>query len=179
MMKPPFCSSALLSALICLVCVPCARAVPAVVFSPAPPCGKGQLSVRLDDRGGYYNGMSQNGTDLVLQNTGKTSCRLPALPELTFSDRHHHTLPVQRKISPGMHPGPVLLPVSIATGEDVRIPLRWVSGEVFEHGHCVSPAYLSLTVPDGERRLPFDRMMCAAAGQSGYYVQSPVTGRVD
>ena len=177
-MKMPF-YTALLSVLICLVCVPRVRAVPSVTLSPDSPCVKGQLSVRLDDRGGYYNGMSQSGTDLVLQNTGKTSCMLPALLKLTFSDRHHHILTVQRKIASGMYPGPVLLPVRIAAGEGTRIPLRWVSGEVFEHGHCVSPAYLSLIMPDGEHRLSFDHMMCAAAGQPGYYAQSPVTGLVD
>lgn len=173
-MKPSICSSALLTTLIILLHPSCSVAMPAVMVSPASPCLKAQLSVRLDDRGGEYAGMSQGGTDMVLRNTGKTTCTLPALPALTFSDRQQAPLAVTRKISPAMHPGPVLLPVSLGAGEEVSITLRWVAVDMSEHGHCVRPAVISLVLPDGARHLPFERMMCAASGRSGYYSQSLV-----
>ncbi|MFZ5178776.1 DUF4232 domain-containing protein [Enterobacter kobei] len=168
-------SPARLTVLVCWLHSSCSVAMPAVAISPVPQCLKAQLSVRLDDRGGQYDGMSQSGMDLVLHNKAKVPCSLPALPELSFSDRHHTPLAVTRKLSPAMHPGPVLLPVSVGAGEEVSITLQWVSSDVFEHGQCIRPAVIALALPDGVLHRPFERMMCAASGQTGYYFQSLIT----
>lgn len=164
-----------LTVLVCWLHSSCSVAMPAVAASPVPQCLKAQLSVRLDDREGQYDGMSQSGVDLVLHNRAKVPCSLPALPELSFRDSHHTPLAMARKLSPAMHPGPVLLPVSVGAGEDVSITLRWVSSDVFEHGQCVRPAVIALALPDGVLHRPFGRMMCAASGLTGYYSQSFVT----
>lgn len=174
MMNISLCSYAFISTLIVVALIPDSMPAHAIALSSAQPCIKGQLSVSLDDRDGFYNGMSQSGTELLLQNTASVVCSVPALPTLIFSDNSRRILPVQRKYSRVMSPGPVLLPVNIEAGEKVRIPLRWVSGEVFEHSHCVRPEFISLKLPDGDLRLSFNQMMCARENESGYYLQSPV-----
>ncbi|EGK9149273.1 DUF4232 domain-containing protein, partial [Salmonella enterica] len=53
-------------------------------------CQPSGINLRTDDRNGQYDGMSQGGTNLVLQNTGSGACLLPQLPALSFSDAEHH-----------------------------------------------------------------------------------------
>ena len=160
-----------LTTLFLLLTSPVRAQLPSV--SPCQPSG---INLRTDDRNGQYDGMSQRGTTLVLQNTGSGACLLPQLPVLSFSDAEHHPVMAERRPVPGMHPGPVLPPVTMAPGAELQTELRWVSGDVFDNGHCIRPAYVSLELDGGALTVPFNHQMCAAEGQSGYYSQSLIGG---
>lgn len=136
------------------------------------PCESSDITMHTDDRSGLYDGMSQSGTTLVLHNTGPGACMLPPRPVLTFSDAAHHPMTVERRTVRGMHPGPVLPPVIVPADRELLILLRWVSGDVFDGGNCIRPAFVSLNLAGGSLTVPFDRQMCAAKGQTGYYSQS-------
>ncbi|HFI5335105.1 TPA: DUF4232 domain-containing protein [Serratia liquefaciens] len=149
--------------------------LPVIALADLPsiyPCEHVDISVRLDDRNGLYDGMSQSGTELVLYNTGTSACMLPPLPALTFSDRAGRVMAVERRISRGMHPGPALPPVIVTPDNELRIVLRWVASDVYDGGTCVRPASVSLSLAGGVLSVPFERMMCTATGQNGYYTQS-------
>ncbi|KNC93361.1 hypothetical protein GM31_19715 [Trabulsiella odontotermitis] len=126
----------------------------------------------MDDHNGLYNGMSQSGTSLVLHNTGKRACMLPPLPVLHFSDAARQPVTAERRTVRGMHPGPVLPPVIVPVGGELQILLRWVASDTFDGSNCIRPAFVSLSLDGGMLTVPFDRQMCAAKGQTGYYSQS-------
>ncbi|EKS6645785.1 DUF4232 domain-containing protein [Enterobacter hormaechei] len=136
------------------------------------PCGSSDITMHTDDRSGLYDGMSQSGTSLVLHNTGPRACMLPPRPNLTFSDAAHRPMTVKRRTVRGMHPGPVLTPVIVPKGQKLYILLRWVSSDVFDGGNCIRPAFVSLNLAGGSLTVTFDRQMCAAKDQTGYYSQS-------
>lgn len=97
---------------------------------------------------------------------------LPPLPVLQFSDAEHRPVTAERRTARGMHPGPVLPPVIVGAGAELQILLRWVAGDAFDGGNCIRPAFVSLSLDGGMLTVPFDRQMCAAKGQTGYYSQS-------
>ncbi|MGK2894502.1 DUF4232 domain-containing protein [Klebsiella michiganensis] len=136
------------------------------------PCESSDITMHTDDRSGLYDGMSQSGTTLVLHNTGPGACMLPPRPVLTFSDAAHHPMTVERRTVRGMHPGPVLPPVIVPADRELLILLRWVASDAFDGGNCIRPAFVSLNLAGGSLTVPFDRQMCAAKGQTGYYSQS-------
>jgi hypothetical protein len=108
----------------------------AVQVAALPPCDGGLL-MRLDGEDGAFNGMSHSGALLVIRNLGPAPCRMPGLPKLRVQDNRGHDLPITRRAPPGLHPGPVVLPV--APGAEVTAGLRWVSGDVYDHGRCLTP----------------------------------------
>ncbi|MEL5558470.1 DUF4232 domain-containing protein [Serratia ureilytica] len=136
------------------------------------PCESSGITLHTDDRDGLYDGVSQGGMSLVLHNAGKRACRLPPLPALKFSDAEHRPLTAERRTARGMHPGPALPPVIVPAGEDLQILLRWVGSDAFEGGNCIRPAFVSLSLGGGTLTTSFNRTMCAAKGQTGYYSQS-------
>lgn len=136
------------------------------------PCKATNVTLYRDDQDGLYDGMSQSGTSLVLLNSGPTACALPAMPLLTFSHSGQKNSAAQRGVS-GMHPGPVLLPRSLGVGQRARIVLRWFANDVFEAKNCIHPAFVSLSLAASTLRQPFNRTMCAPAGQTGYFTQYP------
>lgn len=136
------------------------------------PCERASISLHTDDHDGQYDGMSQSGTSLVLYNRGKVACILSPLPALAFSDTEHRLVTAERRAVRGMNPGPVLLPVVVPAGKDLQILLRWVDSDAFNGGNCIRPAFVSLSLAGGTLTVPFNRMMCAAKGQTGYYSQS-------
>lgn len=138
----------------------------------AMSCQSSHITLHSDDRNGLYDGMSQGGTALVLHNTGEVACTLPPLPELRFSDAEYKPLMAERSMVRGMHPGPVLQPVTVASGKYMQIVLRWVASDAFDGGNCIRPAFVSLELDGGALTVPFDRQMCAAKGRTGYYSQS-------
>lgn len=137
-------------------------------------CLSAQLAVKLDSKNGVFDGMSQSGALLVLRNTGHTACTLTPLPVLSFEDEKQRPLTVERRIPRGMHPGPVLLPVAVVPGQQVASLLRWVASDAFDADNCVTPAFVSLETKGGTLRVPFDHMMCAAAGDTAYFEQGPL-----
>jgi len=136
------------------------------------PCLSADIRLHSDDRNGLFDGMSQGGTSLVLHNAGRASCMLPPLPALVFSDAEHLPVAAERRTARGMHPGPVLPPVIVTAGAELQILLRWVASDAFDGGHCIRPAFVSLALDGGTLTVPFNRTMCAAKGQTGYYSQS-------
>jgi Protein of unknown function (DUF4232) len=71
-------------------------------------CSASQLSLGLDQEGGYFDGMSHSGTLLVLRNLGPQTCSVPAQPTLAFEDAEHHPLRVSLQAPAGIHPNPVI-----------------------------------------------------------------------
>jgi len=127
-------------------------AAPAV-HAAVPACTANQLSLTLDSENGNFDGMSHSGTLLVLRNIGSDACSVPAFPTLTFRDAAHATLSITRStpgFRPGMGHGPVMLPAIVAPGAELTASLRWVSGDVYDHGTCLSPATLSVTIAGQE-----------------------------
>lgn len=139
---------------------------------PISPCRSADIRLHTDDRNGLYDGMSQGGMSLVLYNAGEAPCMLPPRPALSFSDAEHRPLTAERCTARGMYPGPALPPVIVPAGENLQILLRWVASDAFDGGHCIRPAFVSLALDGGALSAPFNRTMCAAKGQTGYYSQS-------
>jgi hypothetical protein len=110
----------------------------AVQVAALPPCDGGLL-MRLDGEDGAFNGMSHSGALLVIRNLGPAPCRLPGLPRLKVQDAGGRDLPIVRQAPPGMHPGPMVLPVGVAPDAEVTAPLRWVSGPVYDRSRCLTP----------------------------------------
>jgi hypothetical protein len=164
---------ACIGALLCAMVSAKASAQTASAPADVPPCQPHQLALSLDDGGGDFNGMSHGGTYVLLHNRGDTDCRLPARPEVTFLDAHKRTLRASLQPIPGMHPGPVLLPVVIPAQERVRTSLRWVSGDVFDDTQCIDPAYLRIGIGQGALTTRFHGHLCGSRAQGPLYQQPP------
>ena len=143
---------------------------PAALVAALPEC-KSQLSIGLDHEGGAFNGMSQSGVLLVVRNVGPTACKVPGLPALTFQDAEGHGLDIQRKAPVGMHPGPVVLPVGLAAGAEATAALHWVSGDVFDAHHCLTPATVAVSVGGTPTTLAWSGQFCGPAGTVVTYDQ--------
>ena len=104
-----------------------------------PPC-TASVAVHFDREGGSFDGMSHSGVLMILRNSGPAACPLPGLPKLQFDDAAGHRLDLLREPPPGMHPGPVVMPVVLTPGAEATATLAWVSGDVYAGHHCVTPA---------------------------------------
>lgn len=133
-------------------------------FPPLPVmpqlCKADQIHLDVDSGNGYFNGMSQSGMFLALKNMSSSACMLPARPELVFEDAGHHVLQAIVQTSPGMHPGPVILPIRLKQHETVVSQVRWVSGEVYDHSRCIHPTYVALRVGEQLVRKAFHGQLC-------------------
>jgi hypothetical protein len=137
-------------------------------------CSASQLSLGLDEEGGYFNGMSHSGTLLVLRNFGPRVCSVPAQPTLAFEDAQHHPLRVSLQTPVGMHPGPVILPVAIPVGAEVTSQMRWVSGDVYDGHNCVSPALVTIPLGADSLSVQFTGSLCGPAGLPPTYTMTPL-----
>jgi hypothetical protein len=133
-------------------------------------CSASQLSLGLDQEGGYFDGMSHSGTLLVLRNLGPQDCKVSAQPTLAFEDTQHHPLHVSLQ-SAGMQPGP---PVVIPVGAEVTGQMRWVSGDVYDGHNCVSPAYVTIPIGTGNLSVQFNGTLCGPAGPPPTYTMTPL-----
>jgi hypothetical protein len=134
-----------------------------------PPCDVAQLSFAVDRQGGYFDGMSQSGTLLVVRNLGPQACSVPARPELIFMDAHGKPLPVSARQQPGMHPGPVILPVAVPPGAELTSEARWVSSDAYGANNCVEPQSIALSLGGQSLVAPLKTRLCGPAGQSPAY----------
>ncbi len=139
----------------------------------ASACHAGNISLKLDDRNGEFDGMSQSGTVLVVRNTSNVTCMFGVLPKVTFVDASDHPLSTERRISKWMHPGPVLIPVQLDAGKEAESRLHWVASNVFDSGHCIRPARLLLRLEEQSLYAPFGRMMCVPKGSNAFFDQQP------
>ncbi|WP_321839583.1 DUF4232 domain-containing protein [Paraburkholderia bannensis] len=138
-----------------------------------PQCQPTQLALSVDDGGGDFNGMSHGGTYLMLRNRGSRACQLPARPDVAFLDANEQPLPTSMQPTPGMHPGPVLLPVVIPPHATVKASLRWVTGEVFDDTQCVDTASLRVSIGEGAVSAPLSAHLCGARAQGPQYQYVP------
>ena len=132
-------------------------------------CTVAQLSLTFDDEGGTFQGMSQSGTLLVLRNIGLQTCTVPGRPPLTFEDASHQKLSISLETPPGMHPGPVILPVAIPAGAEATGELHWVSGDVFDHSQLFTPAFVAISFGTTVLRAPFTGRFYGPSGQDAKY----------
>jgi hypothetical protein len=137
-------------------------------------CSASQLSLGLDQQGGYFDGMSHSGTLLVLRNLGPQACSVSAQPTLAFEDAQHQPLHVSMQTPAGMHPGPVILPVVVPVGAEVTSQMRWVSGDVYDGHNCVSPAYVTIPIGAGNLSVQFNGTLCGPAGPPPTYTMTPL-----
>lgn len=151
-----------------------APAGPALVPPAVPPCRAAALSLSLDGENGAFDATSHGGTLLVLRNLSPNACSVPGLPTLSFAGPSGRPLPIERRPPPGMHPGPVVMPVAIAAGAEATSPLRWVSGQVFAHTTCQSPTRLSVRIGDAPVSAPFHGHLCGEAGRAIAFDQPPL-----
>jgi len=128
-----------------------------------PACEAGQLTLALDDGQGRFDGMSHSGVTVKITNHADAACSLPTRPRVRFEDSRRRPMRVSARALPGMHPGPVLLPLTVPAHASVASDLRWVSGDVYDDGACVTPAYLIVRTGAGELRAAFHGRLCGPA----------------
>lgn len=149
----------------------------ALLAQPAPaatpPCRAAQLRLTLDGRDGDFNGMQHLGIELSLRNTGP-DCTLHALPTITFLDARGRPLPATRRPPPGMHPGPVMLPVVVPAGHRAATDLRWISGPVFPRNRELRAAAVSVRIGGANLSAPLSVVLDAPAGAPADFDQSPL-----
>ena len=144
------------------------------------PCRQGQLSLALDDENGNFNGMSHSGTLLVLRNLGPEACSEPARPEVRFEDANQRPLPIMidapQAARAAMHPGPVLVPVTVPTAAELTSELRWVSSNVYDNGKCLSPAFLTVKTSAETLRIkmPNGASLCGPTGKPPSVTMTPL-----
>lgn len=127
-----------------------------------------QLSLTVDGENGSFNGMSHSGTLLVLRNLGPEACTVTGSPQIFFTDAAGATLPITRAVPRGMHPGPVVLPETILPEAELTSRLRWVSGEVYPHSQCFTPATLVVVIGGRKLTTPLAARICGPANKVTY-----------
>ncbi len=134
-------------------------------------CTPAQLSLRLDDGAGRYNGMSHSGSMLVVRNAGDVACSIAALPSPKLQDSQHQTLAITARAEPPPADQPPRL--LLAPGASAQSDMRWVSGNVYDDGHCESPAFITLALGTGIVTAPFRGQLCGAGGKPSTYSITP------
>jgi membrane-bound inhibitor of C-type lysozyme len=143
---------------------------PAQASGPAA-CMPAQLSLQLDDGNGRFNGMSHSGTMLVVRNAGKVACSIVAMPSPRLQDARRQTLAITAQVPPSPASQPPRL--MLAPGASVESDMRWVSGNVYDDGHCESPAFITLALGTGTVTAPFQGQLCGAGGKPSTYSITP------
>ncbi|MGB3461208.1 MliC family protein [Rhodanobacter lindaniclasticus] len=168
-MQPWWLAMALLLAL--SACSPQPSATrPAQASGPAA-CMPAQLSLQLDDGNGRFNGMSHSGTMLVVRNAGTLACSIAVMPSPRLQDARRQTLAITAQVPPSPAGQPARL--MLAPGASVDSDMRWVSGNVYDDGHCESPAFITLALGTGTVTAPFHGQLCGAGGKPSTYSITP------
>lgn len=128
-----------------------------------PACTAAQLAFTRDDGNGRFNGMSHSGTALVLRNIGHTACTLPAHPRPQWRNAAGQALQITTQ--PAAE-GQSAAPLTLAPGAVVSSDLRWVSGNVYDGGQCLSPDFISIAIGTHAPGIDFHGHICGPAGQS-------------
>lgn len=136
-------------------------------------CQSNQLSLGTDDENGNFDGMSHSGTLLVLRNISSTACRIQPIPQISFKTSAGKDVPivVTQKNNPFQGPlvngkrvpmghGPVVIPITVVPNAEATLTLTWVSGDVYDHGTCLTPAALLLTLRGSTLQTPFSGHVC-------------------
>ena len=145
----------------------------APVASPPPAaadtCRASQLGFSVDSGDGRFNGMSHSGTMLTVRNSGTAACTLPAQPQpvLTGADKRPLNIIAQAPNAPAPST------IQLAPGTAVESEMRWVSGNVYEDGHCESPAFIDLAIGGEKVSTAFTGHLCGAGGKPSTYTLTP------
>ncbi|WP_074654385.1 DUF4232 domain-containing protein [Terriglobus roseus] len=134
-------------------------------------CSAGDVTLSFDGRNGDYTGMSHDGALLVLRNTSSKTCRVPKRPQITLTDATGKPVAAKANVPPGMHPGPVLVPVALAPGASAQGSLRWVMGPVYDRNTCVDTAHAAITLPGGTVAADLRAHLCGQTGSPMEYEQ--------
>ena len=147
-------------------------------------CTADQLSIHTNEKNGCFNGMSHSGSMIVLHNVSAAACTLDPFPKLTVRNTQHYLLhirlttqtPFQRTVVQGGRlpkgHGPVALPVALQPGTEAAFALRWVSGDVYDHGVCVDPGYLIVTSSSARKEVALPGHVC---GPDAAHISMEVT----
>ena len=138
-----------------------------------PPCRARQLRLSVDERDGAFNGMSHSGVELAIRNVGP-DCTVPAVPVVQMLDARGRVLAAVRRPPIGMHPGPAMIPVTIAGGHRATIDLRWVSGPVFDRNRSVRANSVAVRIGVGTVRAPVQAVLYGEPGKPVMFDQTPV-----
>lgn len=138
-----------------------------------PACHPDQLALVLDAGNGRFDGMSHSGTRLLLRNAGARACTIPVRPTLQFADAGGHALDIVVQASADAEAKRKPAPVTIAPGDSVDSDLRWVSGNVYENGHCEAPARIRLALDGGMVYAAFAGHLCGAGGKPSLVSMTP------
>lgn len=133
------------------------------------PCRASQLGFSLDGGDRQFNGMSHSGTMLTVRNKGTTACTLPAQPQPVLSDADKRPLEIIAQAPTAPAPSTIRL----APGAVVESEMRWVSGNVYEDGHCESPALIDLAIGGEKVSTAFTGHLCGAGGKPTTYTLTP------
>jgi hypothetical protein len=142
-------------------------------LSMPPACRAAQLRLSVDGRDGDFNGMSHSGTALSIRNLG-ADCTLAKLPVIELRDARGRVLPAVRQSPPGMHPGPVMIPVRLGAGQRATMDLRWTSGPVFPANRSVIAATVALRIGHALVRSPLKAVLFGPAGKTVTFQQTPL-----
>ena len=131
----------------------------------APLCRADQLHLTTDSKTGDFNGMSHSGTLLLVRNRSSRACAIQPIAQITLLDSAGKDLRA-KGVLPGarfLHPGPVVLPITLPAGATATAGLRWVSGPVFEHNACISPTQLRVDFGSADLNAPLSGTLCGDA----------------
>lgn len=160
-----------LSLAVALLTIPlCAQQrSPATIQSPL--CSVHQLTLTLDRKDGEFDGMQQSGTLLVLRNMSQDACSVQPIPQLTLFDREGKPLAVSARLpgTRGMHPGPVVPPISLGSGAILIATMHWITGPVFNHNVFAKAKSLSLNIDGQQKHIPFEAEICGERGKDNTY----------
>ncbi len=135
-----------------------------------PACSAAQISLTTDDLGGSLNTTGHAGTLIVLRNHGPAACSVLPKPQFAFSDEAGNPLALTWAVPPGMHPGPVQVPVVIPAGAEVTAAMHWTTGELSAQNTCVDPISVSLKLDGGEPKGSLTAHICGPAGKPVTYM---------
>ena len=138
-------------------------------------CRAGALVLAVDAEAGVSNGTShRQGARLALRNRSAAPCRLPVLPLIGFSDGAGHPVRARRRPPPGFHPGPVMVPLTLAPAAAAEASLAWLSSPAPGAGaRCFEADTVIVILPDGVLRRKLDARLCAAPGAAPWFDQAP------
>lgn len=134
-------------------------------------CASPQLAFNLDNGNGRFNGMSHSGTMLVLRNTGTLACSVSAQPLPALKDANKQPLDITALEAPDSHPASTR--ITLAPGAIATSDMRWVSSNVYDHGHCESPAMITLTIGKQTVASDFTGHLCGPGGEPPTYTLTP------
>lgn len=134
----------------------------ASTFSTA--CTPAHIAFTLDPGDGRFNGMSHSGTALVLRNIGNVACTLPAQPLPTFSNAERQALHVRTRAAADARPVSSAT-LTLAPDAAISSDLRWVSGNVYDGGHCLSPVFITLGIGKHALTTRFTGHVCGPGNQ--------------